>query len=246
MKAFVLTAGYATRLYPLTRERPKALLEIGGVPMLTRIVDAIAVLPELSEIVVVGNARFADAFATWGRSPRTTVPVRILNDGSTEDANKLGAIGDLAFALREAPVGDEDWLAVAGDNLLDFSLAPAHDAFAARRMPLLLVRRQPPGPDASRYNEVTLDGEGRVVRFREKPTDPQTGLAAIAFYFFPATVAGAVDRYLAGGGNPDAPGHFIAWLVDEMPVCAWRIEGDSDWFDVGSIETLQQARDRYA
>ena len=242
MKAYLLAAGYATRMYPLTRDLAKPLLEVGGAPILTHILGRVLALEGLSEVVVIANARFAEPFASWAAGLEAQVPVRVLNDGSTCDDDKLGAIGDLAFALEQVPPDGEDWLVAAGDNLLAFDLRTLQRLQAEHGETLLAVREvQREGP--SRYNEVDVDGQGRVVRFREKPADPQSGLAAIALYFFPAAVAGLLPRYLAEGGNPDAPGHFIAWLVDQSPVRAAALPGD--WFDIGSLEGLDHAREHY-
>ncbi len=244
MKALLLAAGYATRLYPLTRDRPKPLLDVGGKPMLTRILERVLELPDLSQVVVVGNAKFAHLLRDWARQVDCPVPIRVLDDGSTDDSNKLGATGDIAFALAECPLDGEDLLVVGGDNLLGFDLRPLYAAFQRQRTPLLAVRRVDVGPGPSPYNEVTLDASDRVVRFREKPADPQSDLVAICLYFHPPDVAERLRRYLEQGGDPDAPGHFVAWLVDDTPVHAARFEGD--WFDVGGHEALAQARERFA
>ena len=87
---------------------------------------------------------------------------------------------------------------------------------------------------------VTVDASGRVTRFREKPTDPQSGLASIALYFLPARTWELLERYLDGGGNRDAPGHFFAWLVRETEVYAEPIAGK--WWDIGDLDSLADAR----
>lgn len=246
MKAYLLAAGYATRMYPLTKDQPKPLLDVGGVPVLTQLVRQIESIPDLTEVVVIGNHRFAGHFTRWRDVTPCTVPVRVLDDGSTNEDDRLGAIGDLAFALREVPPGNEDWLVAAGDNLLRTDLHAVHARFVEHRDPLLIVREveRTDGRDGpSPYNEVTLDEDGRVQRFREKPREHRTGLAAIAVYVFPPSTAGALGAYLEAGGNPDAPGHFIAWLVEQVTVRATRLDGA--WFDIGSFETLEDARRRW-
>ena len=120
MKAYLLAAGYATRMFPLTRDLPKPLLEVAGAPILSHILDRVLALRDLSEVVVISNHRFADAFGRWADEQGSPVPVRVLDDGSTHDGDKLGAIGDLAFALQQVPVDGEDWVVAAGDNLLAF------------------------------------------------------------------------------------------------------------------------------
>ena len=244
MKVFVLAAGYATRLYPETRDRAKPLLDIGGAPLLTRLLERVLALDGIDEVIVIANSRFAAQFDAWVQSFRCEPPLRVLDDGSTCDEDRLGALGDLAFALGEVPLCGTDWIVVAGDNLIEFDLAPARDAFRASGDPLLLVRRAARDGAPSRYNEVTLAPDGTVRRFREKPGDPRSDLAAIALYFFPPSVAGDLERYLAEGGNRDAPGHFLAWLVERRTVRARRIDGP--WLDIGSPQTLARARERFA
>lgn len=240
MKAIVLAAGYATRMYPLTRDRAKPLLEVGGRPILTHLASRIAALDRVSELIVVGNARFAADLRAWAAGFECRPRLRVLDDGSTGDAGRLGAIGDLAFALREAPLGGEDLLVAAGDNLIDFDLAPPTRAFEARGRTLLLVRALAPGEDGSRYNEVTLGPGGAVRRFREKPAHRDGDLAAIALYWFPPAVEGWLAAYLAEGGDPDAPGHFIAWLAGREPVRALPLPGP--WYDIGDLDSLERAR----
>jgi len=131
VKAYLLAAGYATRMYPLTRDRPKPLLEVAGAPILSPILDRILALDGLSEVVVIGNERFATPLEAWAAALDVPVPVGVLNDGSSSEDDKLGAIGDLAFALGEVPPGDEDWLVAAGDNLLAFDLTLLQQAYRA-------------------------------------------------------------------------------------------------------------------
>jgi len=243
MKAYVLAAGYATRLYPLTRDRPKPLLELAGRPLLTHLLERLAALPTLREVAVIGNHRFHEPFEQWASDTPTRVPVRVLDDGSMSDDDKLGALGDLDFALRASPPDPgEDLLVLAGDNWLGFELGPVHEAFEEQgRRTLLTVRdlgAVPPGP--SPYNEVTTDGQSRVIRFREKPAVPTTALAAIALYFFPPTIPSLLRHYLEHDGDSDAPGRFIEWLVQHAPVRCHPMAGD--WLDIGSPETLAHAR----
>lgn len=248
MKALLLAAGYGTRLHPLTRERPKPLLEVAGRPLLSHILERVRALPDVSEVVVVGNHRFHEALCAWadGEARGAGPPLRVLDDGSTCDADKRGANGDIAFALEQMDdlaARDEDLLVVAGDNLLGFDLRPLHAAFRRRRVPQLAVREIPLPEGPSPYNEVTFDAEGRVTGFREKPRDPRSPWVAIALYFHPPAVAGWLRRYLAEGGNPDAPGHFVAWLVEHTEVRAEPCGGA--WYDIGSHEALAEARARF-
>ncbi len=240
MKAYVLAAGYATRLGAIARDRAKPLLDVGGRPVLSHTMERLQEVEGLTEVVIVTNARFRHQFVDWAGSGAATVPVRVLDDGSTRVEERLGAIGDLAFAVRRVPPGDGPWLAVAGDNLIDFDLRPAARAFRDGRRPLLLLRRVDPADAEGRYNEVTLDGDGRVVRLREKPADPETDITAIAAYCFTPDVVDLLEAYLEVSDEHDAPGHFISWLVERTPVEGFFFEGR--WFDTGDPGSLRAAR----
>ncbi len=240
MKVVLLCAGYATRMYPLTRDLPKPLLEVAGAPILTHLLERTAGLPGVDEVIAVGNHRFAARLERWRAGANSPVPIRVLDDGSTDESNRLGALGDLAFAARTVPLAGHDALVAAGDNLVLFDLAPMARAFAQRRAPQLATRVAPADARSSRYGEVTIDAAGRVTRFREKPADPHSGLASIGLYFLPASVWPRLERYLAEGGNPDALGHFFAWLVERTAVFAEPIGGA--WWDIGDLDSLADAR----
>jgi len=242
VKVIALAAGFATRLFPLTRDRAKPLLEVGGRAVLSRLLDRVLEVPEITEVVVVANHRFHGQFTAWREGYRASVPIRLIDDGTTCDEDKLGAIADLELAVRSLgpEAAGEDLLVVAGDNLLDFDLRPHAASFARDRRPLLLLRElEGPLPPA-RYNEVRVDDRGRVIDFREKPADPRVPLVAICLYFLPSAAGEWLREYLAQGGNPDAPGYFIEWLVGRTPVRAERFAGG--WFDIGNLETLEAAR----
>lgn len=243
VKAYVLAAGYATRMYPLTRDIPKTLLEVGGAPTLTHIMGRLRVLDGLTEVVIVTNKRFLDRFECWLETQDPWVRFTLLNDETTSHENRLGAIGDLRFALEMVPLEDEDAIVLASDNLFEVDLRDAHREFLARGRTTMLVRRVELDGGPSPYNEVTLGEDQRVTRLREKPADPQTDLSAIAVYFFPRQDLALLDEYLESG-NPDAPGHFLAWLVQRVPCYATPLEGA--WYDIGSLESLAAARARFS
>jgi len=238
MKAVVLAAGYATRLYPLTLDRPKALLTVAGKPMLEHLLDGLVGVPDLDEIHVVTNSKFAGAFRDWAEGYGPPGAVRILDDGTTDDATKLGAIGDLDLTIRSVGL-DDDLLVLAGDNLFSEPLAPFAEFGRARAAPALGVYDVGDLEAIKRYNSIELDDGDRITFFEEKPEQPTSTLTGIALYFYPRPTLGLVSEYLAGGNNPDQPGRLVQWLYPRTPVYAWRVPGQ--WYDVGSRETLEEA-----
>ena len=237
MKAVILAAGYATRLYPLTLDRPKALLPVGGKPMLDHLIGQLDRVEGLDEVYVVTNSKFADAFRAWAAG-RSGLQLRIFDDGTVDDDSRLGAIGDLDLTIREAELED-DLLVLAGDNLFSESIAP-FPVFALEKGGSALGVYDVGDLDTiRRYSVIELDGDDRVTRLEEKPERPRSTLAGIALYFYPRSALPFVREYLEDGNNPDQPGRLVQWLYPRTPVYGWRVPGR--WFDVGSKETLAEA-----
>jgi len=237
VKAVILAAGYATRLYPLTLDRPKALLPVGGKPMLDRLTEQLEHVEGLDEVYVVTNSKFADAFRKWAAG-RSGLPLRILDDATVDDESRLGAIGDLDLTIREAEL-DDDLLVLAGDNLFSESIAPFPVFALEKGGPALGVYDVGDLDTIGRYSVIELDGDDRVTRLEEKPEQPRSTLAGIALYFYPRSALRFVREYLEDGNNPDQPGRLVQWLYPRTPVFGWRVPGR--WFDVGSKETLAEA-----
>ena len=234
MKALVLAAGYATRLYPLTLDRPKALLEVGGKPMLDRILERLEAMG-VDETIVVTNAKFTPHFEEWATGKSG---VTIVNDGTTSNEDRLGAIGDIAFVLDELQV-DDHLVVVAGDNLFgeDISGFPAYGLEVDA--PVLAVHDVGDLNNMREYNQVEVDSDGRVVFMEEKPEHARTTLAGIALYYYPRRALPLIRQYLAEGNNPDQPGRLPEWLHSRTPVYTWQLPGE--WYDIGSAETLREA-----
>jgi glucose-1-phosphate thymidylyltransferase len=235
MKALVLAAGYATRLRPLTDTWAKELLPVGGRPILDWIVDAIAEVDAIDEIHVVTNARKARAFEEWaaGRD------VRVHDDGTSSNENRLGAIGDLAFVLERAAI-DDDLLVIGGDNLFDFSLADYAAFWRSKGVASAVAVRDVGSLElATHYGIVALGPDGRMHDFVEKPADPPSTLAATATYLYHRDHVPLVAQYLAEGHSADQPGRLIGWLQAREPVYGWAF--DEAWYDIGNVEQLLEA-----
>jgi len=242
MKAVILAAGYATRLYPLTLNRPKALLDVGGRPMVEHLLERLHGVDGLGAIYLVTNSKFADAFREWATG-WTGTEVQIVDDGTADEETKLGAIGDLELTIREAAI-DEDLIVLAGDNLFTESLAPFGEFARQKNAPALWVYDVGDLEAIRRYNAIELDDDDRLTFFEEKPEQPRSTLTGIALYFYPRRSLGLVREYLEAGNNPDQPGRLVQWLYPRVPVYAWRVPGR--WYDIGSAETLAEADAAFA
>lgn len=246
MKLLILAAGYATRLYPLTRNKAKPLLEVAGRPMIEHVLATTTGLCEIDEIFIVTNEKFARDFEHWARHYRQArpagPPVTVVNDHSTDDSNKLGAIGDILLVIRQHKLND-DLLIIGGDNLFKQSL-DEFAAFAAKHGPTLGVYDVGDLAKMTHYGNVFVDSDGRITSFEEKPKKPRTTLAAMCLYYYPRQTVPLIEQYAREGNNLDQPGHLIAWLQERQHVYAYPIRGQ--WLDIGSFESLEQANRDFA
>lgn len=241
MNVLILAAGYATRLYPLTLNKAKPLLAVAGKPIIEWVVDNLASVPNLGTIYVVTNDKFAKDFKAWADSYQKRQPNRqfkIINDGSTSDDDKLGAIGDINLVLTREELAKDDLLVVAGDNLFSEAL-DGFVNFAKGTEATVAVYDVGDLEAMKKYASVTLDEKGVITEFEEKPQKPKSTLAAIALYYYSRNVLPLVTTYLAAGNNPDQPGRFLQWLYRRKPINTFQIKGK--WLDIGSKETLEQA-----
>jgi glucose-1-phosphate thymidylyltransferase len=246
MKVVILAAGYATRLYPLTLTQPKPLLPVAGKPMIEHVLDNLAAIDGLDRIYVVTNSKFATHFQQWADHYHVTksrLDFTVVNDGSTDDSNKLGAIGDLHLVLTRQKL-DDDLIVVAGDNLFSESLADFGRFCREKQAPVLAVYDVGDLEQIKKYNSITLDPEGRITFFEEKPKKPVSTLTGIALYFYPKAALPYISQYISEGNNPDQPGRLIQWLYPRLPVYTWKVPGL--WYDIGSKETLEEANRIFA
>lgn len=240
MKVLILAAGYATRLYPLTLTQPKPLLPVAGKPMIEYVLDNIAPIG-VERVYVVTNNKFADHFQKWAdgyRATKAKLDFTIVNDKSTDDSNKLGAIGDMHLVITQEKI-DSDLIVVAGDNLFSEPIKGFGDFCRQKNAPVLGVYDVGSLEQVKKYNSITVDRDGKITFFEEKPAKPNSTLTGIALYYYPKHVLPLVKQYVAEGNNPDQPGRLVQWLYPRTPVYTWTVPGM--WYDIGSKETLEEA-----
>ena len=245
MKIVILAAGYATRLHPLTLNQPKPLLPVAGRPMIEHVLDSLSGIRDVDRVLVVTNAKFAGHFQKWADAyvARARQNFTIVDDRSTDDANKLGAIGDLHLVLTRECV-DDDIIVVAGDNLFSEKLAGFGEFCRQKNAPVLGVYDVGSLEDIKKYNSITMDAAGRITFFEEKPKQPASTVTGIALYYYPRHTLPFIHQYITEGNNPDQPGRLVQWLYPRTPVYTWQVPGL--WYDIGSKETLEEANRIFA
>lgn len=243
MKALLLGAGYATRLYPLTKDRPKPLLPVAGIPILQRICEQLFKVKALDKIYLVTNHRFVSHYYNWLRDYQTQralpVPVEIFDDLTNSPDDRLGAIGDIQFVIQNAKVED-DLMVIAGDNLLLFPLqdfaAVGQEKGAAACLKDLKNKKI-----VSLYGAVDIDKKGKIIDFEEKPPKPRSTLISIGLYYWGKAHIGLFKQYLDEGQKKDQPGYFLQWVHRKIDVYGHVIDGE--WYDIGDIDSYNNANE---
>ena len=246
MNILILAAGYATRLYPLTLTKAKPLLPVADKPMIEWVLDNLAPIPDIESVYVVTNNKFAADFQAWAddyvkRQPK--LHFKIVNDGSMNDQDKLGAIGDINLVVNRENLTASDLIVVAGDNLFSESLE-GFAQFCKGRAAVLATYDVKDLEAIKKYNRIEVNGEGVITHFEEKPANPKTTQTGIALYYYSKETVARFPEYIAEGNNPDQPGRFVQWLYTRTPVHTFEIPGI--WFDIGSKETLVEANEIFA
>ena len=238
VKAIILAAGYATRLYPLTLDKPKALLPINGVPIIDYIVNGLDKIENIDKIYVLSNDKFFGHFVEWANHPK----IEIVNDNTTSDETKLGAIGGIDFLLKEKNI-DDDVMIIAGDNFFTYELKDCYDFFVKMNKDLVCVKQFLNKDEIKRFGVAVLDSNDRIIDVQEKPQNPKSDIVMYATYIYKKDTLPLFKTYLEAGNKPDAPGYFIEWLHKIKDVYGFKIDGDC--YDIGTLESYEAVKESY-
>lgn len=242
MKNIVIAAGYATRLGELTRNFPKPLLQIGESTILGRMLDDIDKIDEIDEHVIITNHRFADVFREWASRQSYVKPLTIVDDGTSTNETRLGAVRDLLFAMDELKI-DDDLLVVAADNILFFSFKEFVDFALRKGTSCIMCHRQDELAKLQRTGVVELDENDRVLGMEEKPQFPKSNWAVPPFYVYLKKDLDLVRHSIENGCGSDAPGNLAHYMVENTPMHAWKMTAGR--FDIGSLDTYKEACERF-
>ena len=242
MKCILLCAGYATRLFPLTENFPKALLKVGGKAIIDYTLEKVNEIDEIDEIYLVTNAKYTPHFEAWAKEKENIKPITVFNDGTSSNADRLGAIGDIQYTINQASIND-DMLILATDNLFDFKLKDFYDFYKTKNAPCVCVKKETDINLLKRVGVAELDDEMKMLGFVEKPAEPKSDYAVYAEYIYPKEVIPEIDNYLKEGNSCDAPGNLVAYIYKKMPTYAYAFTGEC--YDVGTHDALAQVNELY-
>lgn len=245
MKALILAAGYAVRLYPLTKAYPKPLLEVNKKPIIDYIIDKLEQLDEINEIIVVTNSKFVSVFKQWAKGVKSTKRISLVDDLTFCPEDRRGAIGDMAFSINKKRIKD-DLIVIGGDNLFDVNLgvflssALRNKAYATIGVYDIKDRLQ-----ASKYGVIKINKTNRIIDFKEKPQKPESTFVAMCLYYFPKAKLKLIKQYLDDKKHKsDAMGFYIDWLRKKDLVYGFVFDGK--WYDIGDKSFYSKAMESFA
>lgn len=241
MKCILLCAGYATRLFPLTENFPKALLEVGGRPIIDYTLDKVNKIDEIDAIYLVTNAKYAGHFSKWAEEKNNIKPITVFNDGTYSNDDRLGAIGDIYYTIQNAKI-DDDILVLATDNLFEFELTDFVKFYNEKKAPVVCVREEK-YETLKRLGVAELTEDRKIIGFEEKPAEPKSKYGVYAEYIYPKEVLPKIKQYLDEGNSCDAPGNLVVYMYKQLPTYAYEFTGAC--YDVGTHEALAEVNNIY-
>ena len=238
MTSIILAAGYATRMYPLTLNYPKPLLEVGGKKIIDWLIEDLE-KSGVERTVVVSNHKFISQFQAWAEGRENII---VLDDGSEDNDHRLGAVKDIEFAIEEANI-DDDIVVLAGDNVLNFSLSSFIEYGRKRKTSCIMRHEEKDENKLRKTGVIEINEDELVLNMEEKPKEPKSNWAVPPFYYYTKEDKDLIKEGIASGCGTDAPGSFVSWLVKIRAVHAYRMIGER--FDVGSIEGYEKIKKEY-
>ena len=237
MEAIILAAGYATRMYPLTKNTPKALLPLGGKPVIDYIIEQLNNVSEVKKIFVVSNRKFFSQFSMWAKNTRSSAPIEVLDNGTTSNENRRGAIGDVAFAIERKAINSE-LAVIAGDNFFTYDLREQLAVFRKTGCDTLAGKEFHDAEKIKSFAVAILNADGKVLHLEEKPQKPKSNMAIYATYFFRKETCAMFSQYLREGNGADNIGAFPQWLYTRRDVFAYKMNGNC--YDIGTVEMYNE------
>ncbi len=242
MKAIILAAGYATRLYPITKDTPKPLLPICGKPIINYLVEEINEIDCIDSIYVISNGVFFNQFEEWKNNTTSRATIHILNDNTFDNDTRLGAIGDINLCINNYKI-DDDVVIIAGDNLFDYKLSDFYNEFLKQNKDSVCVKKLDNIETLKGFAVASVNEDNIITNLIEKPKEPQSNIAVYATYIYKKDTLPLFKKYLDEGNNKDAPGYFVEYLYTIKNVYAYEFNGNC--IDIGTIDSYNSVKDTF-
>lgn len=242
MKNIVIAAGYATRLYPLTENFPKPLLQIGESSILGRLIADIDQIDGITEHIIVSNHKFIGHFESWAKEQQTKHPIRLIDDGTETNETRLGAVRDLLLAIEQTET-DEDLLVIAADNILDFSFRGFVEYAKQKGTSIIMCHHEPELKKLQRTGVIEVDSNMKVLQMQEKPEVPVSNWAVPPFYIYRKEDLPLIKDCMNHGCGFDAPGNLAHYLCEITPMHAWPMPGHR--YDIGTLESYEEIKKQF-
>lgn len=242
MKAILLVAGYATRLYPLTKNMPKALLKIGEKEILTHIYEEVETLENVDEIYVITNHKFYEHFCKWANNLNSSKKITVIDDGTTNEDNRRGAIGDIKYTIDKQNIKD-DIIVIAGDNFFTYKLKDLYSYYNKVQDNCVCVKEIDDIEQLKAFAVACVDDNNKLIDLEEKPNNPKSNIAVFATYIYTKSTIPMFEQYLNEGNKPDAPGYFVEWLYKRKNVYAYKFKGEC--YDIGTLKSYETVNEMY-
>ena len=242
IKIILLAGGYATRLYPLTLNQPKPLLEIQGKPIIEHILKKIEDIEEIDEVFIVTNNKFNEHFTKWNENFEFPKKITIVNDQTTSNEDRLGSLGDVQFTINQENIDDEVMI-IAGDNLFEFSVKEFVDFYKNTNKTAVALYDVQDKELAKLYGVVAIDENNKMIEFEEKPSSPKSTLASTGIYIYPQAALALLKQFVEKNPETDKAGNFLEFLHTQEDVFCFVTE--KPWIDIGNKEQLELARKEF-
>ena len=240
MIGVILAGGYAIRLYPLTKNLAKPLLQIGEKPVIDYIIEKLLRVNEINRVIITTNEKFEHQFKEW-LSHRWHHNIELKIEKNCREEDKLGALRAIEEIVRD--VNDEDYMIIAGDNIFSSDLTGIVKTYQDMKAPIVGVYNIKDRETAKNFSIIKMNMEQRIISFEEKPARPKSTMVGTCIYIFPRKSLKRIHEYLNNGNNPDSPGHFIEWLCKRERIQGYVLQGY--WYDIGTSETYQEAKKHF-
>lgn len=242
MKAIVLAAGFGDRLRPITESTPKSLLEVGGRPIIDHLLDFLFASESITNVHIRTNAFYYPLFKDWLKSCPYIGRVELSSNGVASIDKRLGAIGDLENICSSNHIKD-DVLVVAADNIFSFEIDPFVKFSSTKDADVVAVRECGDDEILKMGGVVEITSGGRVIDFKEKPSDPKTNLAALPLYYLSANSIQFLKKYILEGNDRDKMGSFLQWSYRRRPLYAFKVDGTR--IHITDMESYEEAKKKF-